>query len=184
MRVGQHDSAAATQERSVAMYRETRPAGHPGAETALLRLATAQLRRGQLATADSSIQAVLGRITDEDSSQVRIGQALQRRGSVARRRGQWDRADSLYAAALQSYRAAPTAEQWRTALVQMQQAQGRAARGDSSAAAALLTDAYVRLRRERGTPDHYTKQVRAAFGALYEAWGRPPEAARVAASSK
>ncbi|WP_263792505.1 tetratricopeptide repeat protein [Salinibacter sp.] len=174
MRAGRIDSAAATLERSVAMYRETRPEDHPELETARLRLATAQLRRGRLSAADSIAHAVLGRSTAGDSSHVRIGQSLHVRGTVARRRGQLPRADSLYSAARQAYRAAGPGAHWWTAVVQMRRAQGQKARGDYATAELLLVRAHDRLCRERGTPDHYTKQARRALASLYGAW-RPAE---------
>ena len=176
MRAGRLDSAAATLERSVAMYRKTRPADYPDLEIARLRLATAQLRRGQLSTADSIARAVGARTSIGDSSHVRMGQTLQLRGTVARRRGQLDHADSLYVAARQSYRAAGPSARWRTALPQMLQAQGRRARGNYPSAEALLVRAYDRLCRERGTPDHYTQQARRALTSLYDTWDQPETA--------
>ena len=172
MRAGRLDSAAATLARSVAMYRKVRPADHPDLETARLRLATAQLRRGRPSTADSIGEDVLGRAFGEDTSHVRIGEALQLRGTVARHREQLHRADSLYTAAQQAYRAAGPSARWRTATVQVHRARARMARGDYPRAESLLVRAYDRLCRERGTPDHYTQQARRTLASLYDVWGR------------
>jgi serine/threonine-protein kinase len=176
MRAGRLDSAAAMLERSVAMSRQGRPPDSSDVHTATLRLATVRERQGNARAADSLARPVLGASATGDSSTVQTGRALRILADVARRRGRPERADSLSAAAVRAYRAAAPGARWRRAVVRVDRAQGRMARGDYPAAESLLVRAHDRLCRERGTPDHYTERARRALASLYDVWERPEPA--------
>ena len=176
MRAGRLDSAAAMLERSVAMSRQGRPPDSSDVHTATLRLATVRERQGNARAADSLARLVLGASATGDSSTVQTGRALRILADVARRRGRPERADSLSAAAVRAYRAATPGARWRRAVVRMDRARGRMARGDYPAAESLLVRAHDRLCRERGTPDHYTERARRALASLYDVWERPEPA--------
>jgi len=176
MRAGRLDSAAAMLERSVAMSRQGRPPDSSDVHTATLRLATVRERQGNVRAADSLARLVLGASVTGDSSTVQTGRALRILADVARWRGRPEHADSLSAAVVRAYRAAAPGARWRRAVVRVDRAQGRMARGDYPAAESLLVRAHDRLCRERGTPDHYTERARRALASLYDVWERPEPA--------
>lgn len=152
---------------------------HPRVAETLNNLAVLLQRRGESVAAQPFYEealAVRRRLLGDRHPDV--GNSLYNLADLLADRGDFAAAESLAAEALAILEGALPAGDWRTALVRGLHGRCLTGLGRYPEAESLLLESYRVLRAQRGEGHRSTRAVLRRTADLYEAWGRPVEAAR------
>ena len=177
-----YDEAIAAYERTLALERRLYGRVHPAVASTTGNYASLHKARGDYARAEA-LQAESLRLTRLASGADHYTTAMQtlKLASIVQKRRDWARAAGLYRAGLAGLE--PTMARGDLSIEYNRQGLGACltALGRHAEAERVLVDAYRHTRRAHGPDAASTQAILESVVALYEAWGRPAEAAEYAA---
>ncbi len=176
---GQGDEAEALLREAVAVGSEIFDGAHRSQATGLNNLATVLSEQGRTAEAEATFRRALAmrrQLFGDEHSEVAITASYLAALLVAR--GEIDAAEELAREAVRVTRAKLPAGHWKIAHPEHVLGACRLARGDYAEAETLLLASYERLLERRTDPLEVRLEAPRRLVRLYEAWGRPAEAAR------
>ncbi|MEM9302534.1 MAG: serine/threonine-protein kinase [Pseudomonadota bacterium] len=164
---------------AVASARRTVGESHPDYTNALNALAFAHYAKGEYPQAESYFRETLVVGTpfrrDDDPS---VAVSLNNLAMALERQGKIDEAEQTILEAIDLFEQSLPPGHWRTANAQTVLAACETARGRYAKARDLLEGYFPVVLEARGNSSPYAIEIRSRFRELYEAWGRPEDAAR------
>jgi serine/threonine-protein kinase len=178
-RKGDHDAAEPLYREALRIERKRVGGDHLNVVHLLTNLAGMLQEKGDLAAAEDAAREsiAVGRRSLGNLHPV-VGSALVRLGSVLIDTGRSEDAEAMIREALDIYRASLSEDHWRQAEARSLLGHGLAAMGRFSEGEPMVLEGYEGLRAGRGESHRATTAALGRVVGLYEAWGRPEEAAR------
>jgi len=181
---GRHDEANALFREALAIRRRVRGSGHPDVAMCLYRLAQVAAAAGDTAEAiELHQQALAIREQALHPDHPDVARSMLASGTVLLQAGESDRAESLARQCVEVRRRSLPAGHWQVAEAQSLLGACLQAQHKFERAEEQLLQSLDALRESRGPSDEHTRTAIRRLGELYEAWGRPLEAAKYRANA-
>ncbi len=181
---GRHDEANALFREALAIRRRVRGSGHPDVAMCLYRLAQVADAAGDTAEAiELHQQALAIREQALHPDHPDVARSMLASGTVLLQAGEPDKAESLARQCVEVRRRSLPAGHWQVAEAQSLLGACLQARREFESAEELLLQSLDALRESRGPSDEHTRTAIRRLRKLYEAWGRPLEAAKYRANA-
>ena len=180
---GEYQDSEGFFRRALEMRRRLYGEGHPEIATGLNNLGIVLQRQGRLEEAETLLRETISidrRRLAEDHPE--LATSLHNLAQLLLRMDRPMDAEALYAEAVEIYRQAYPEGHWKQMRSQAGLAKCLMARGSFQEAEALLLEGHGFLRQTQGEAATPTRETADDLVALYEAWGRPEQAARYRAS--
>ncbi len=181
---GRHDEANDLFREALAIRRRARGAGHPDVAMCLYRLAQAADAEADTVEAiELHQQALAIREHALHPEHPDVARSMLALGTLLLRAGEPDEAEPLARKCVEVRRRSLPEGHWQIAEAQSLLGACFGAQRKFERAEELLLQSLDVLRESRGPSDEHTRTAMRRLGELYEAWGRPQEAAKYRATA-
>ena len=181
---GDLDAASAQLNEAIIIARQLHDGDHPDVAGLIQKQAEIRRRQGRYREAEALYRDVLAmqrrlRVGDHEA----VAQGINNVGRMLIEQQRYAEAEPMLEEALAMYRRVLGDDHVGLGITMRNLGRVRTARGQYEDAEHLLTEALRRHETGFGPAHPAARETRAALSALYEAWGRPDEAARYRPSS-